>query len=70
VIEAANLAKEKDGPTVGLVGFDGGRLGELCDYIVHAVSNKGEYGPVEDIHMILDHMITSYLTFALQNGKG
>jgi len=70
VIEAANLAKEKDGPTVGIVGFDGGRLGELCDYIVHAVSNKGEYGPVEDIHMILDHMITSHLTFALQNGKG
>jgi len=69
VLDAVKYAKEKDGPTIGLVGFDGGKLAGLCDYVIHAVSSKGEYGPVEDIHMILDHMITSYLTLTLQDGR-
>lgn len=65
VIEAVKFAKEKGGITVGLVGFDGGKLVDLCDHVIHVVSNKGEYGPVEDIHMTLDHMITSFLMLAL-----
>lgn len=66
VVEAANYAKEKGGISIGLVGFDGGELSKICDHIVHIDSNRGEYGPVEDIHLILDHMITSYLMFSLQ----
>ncbi len=66
VVKAAELAKEKGGVTVGLVGFDGGRLAQICDYVVHIRSEKGEYGPVEDIHLMLDHMITSYLTMKLK----
>jgi len=66
VVEAANYAKEKGGISIGLVGFDGGELSKICDHVVHIASNKGEYGPVEDIHLILDHMITSYLMFSLQ----
>jgi hypothetical protein len=27
---------------------------------------SGDYGPVEDVHMILDHIITSYLYAALK----
>ena len=69
VIEAVKYANEKGGTTIGLVGFDGGKLSELCNHIIHAVSNKGEYGPVEDIHMILVHMITSYLMLKLSNGN-
>ena len=66
VIEAVKFANEKSGITVGLVGFDGGRLSELCDHVIHVISNKGEYGPVEDIHLILNHMITSHLMLTLQ----
>lgn len=67
VINAVNLAKEKGGTTVGLVGFeDGGRLGQICDHIIHIDSKKGEYGPVEDLHLILNHMIVSYLMLELK----
>ena len=61
VIAAARLAKELGGVTVGVIGFDGGELAQICDHVIHVPTNKGEYGPVEDIHLILDHMITSYL---------
>ena len=67
VIEAVKYANENGGTTIGLVGFDGGRLSELCDHVIHVISNKGEYGPVEDIHLILNHMITSHLMLTLQN---
>ena len=65
VITAVRLAKQLGGVTVGLVGFDGGELAQICDYVIHAYTNKGEYGPVEDIHLIIDHMITSYLRMKL-----
>jgi len=64
VVEAVKLAKELGGITIGLVGFDGGQLSSLCDHVIHIVTDKGEYGPAEDIHLILNHMITSYLMFA------
>lgn len=67
VIAAAKLAKQRRGTTVALVGFDGGTLRSLCDIVVHVRSEKGEYGPVEDIHMVLDHMITSYLWMKLRD---
>jgi D-sedoheptulose 7-phosphate isomerase len=69
VIDAVKQAKEMGGDTIGLVGFDGGALLEMCDYVIHAKANQGEYGPVEDIHMIIDHMITSFLAFKLTNEK-
>jgi hypothetical protein len=40
--------------------FDGGELLDLCDVCVHVKTAKGEYGPVEDIHMILDHLMGSF----------
>jgi D-sedoheptulose 7-phosphate isomerase len=67
VVKAVQLAKEKGGITVGLVGFTGGKLAELCDHVIHIKSGKGEYGPVEDLHLVLDHMITSYFIMALKD---
>ena len=67
VVAAARLAKEMGGVCIGLVGFDGGELGKICDHVINVVTRKGEYGPVEDIHMALDHMITTYLRSELGN---
>lgn len=51
---------------IGLVGFDDGMLKGFCDVVIYAETPKGEYGPVEDVHMILDHLITCYLIMRLR----
>lgn len=61
LVEAVKLANARGGVTIGLLGFDGGELLKLCRHSIHARTEKGEYGPVEDVHMVLDHLITSYL---------
>ena len=66
VITAVEYAKSRGGTVVGLTGFDGGRLRQLSDISLHVATEKGEYGPVEDIHMIFDHLIGSYLFAAVQ----
>jgi D-sedoheptulose 7-phosphate isomerase len=63
VIKAIEYAQQKKCRTVGLTGFDGGKLREIADHSLHVPSHKGEYGPVEDYHMIFDHIIGSYLIF-------
>lgn len=61
IVAAIEYANENGGVTVGLSGFDGGRLKQLADVCVHVTTPHGDYGPVEDIHLILDHLISSYL---------
>ncbi|MFA7086474.1 MAG: SIS domain-containing protein [Aliarcobacter sp.] len=60
IIKAAEYAKEIGTSIVGMTGFEGGRLKEIADIKFHVNTNKGEYGLVEDMHMILDHIIYSY----------
>lgn len=67
ILRAVQLANEKGGITLALVGFDGGKLAQLAHYVVQVTSPKGEYGPVEDAHLILDHAVTSYLIMRLRN---
>lgn len=59
VLEAAKTARDAGAVTVGLIGFGGGKLAELVDCEV-TVSCR-EYGPVEDLHLILDHIISLYI---------
>jgi len=69
LIEAVKLAKKMGGVTIGLLGFDGGKLAKICDYAIIVHTEKGQYGPVEDVHIFLDHMITSYLGLSLPKTK-
>ncbi len=59
VLRAIELAKERGATTIGFTGFDGGRLGPLVDVNVHVASQRIEH--VEDIHLMLEHMITARL---------
>jgi D-sedoheptulose 7-phosphate isomerase len=61
VLAAAEYARSCGVCVVGLTGFDGGRLRELADIAVHVPTNAGEYGPAEDVHMILDHLVGAYI---------
>ena len=66
VVRAIEYANANGGVTVALTGFDGGRLRDAARYGVHVPTHKGEYGPVEDAHMVLDHLVSSYLIRYLQ----
>ncbi len=70
VVKAVEYARSVGGFVIGLTGFDGGKLKDLADISIHARTEKGEYGPVEDIHLILDHLMSSYLKQRLINSPG
>jgi D-sedoheptulose 7-phosphate isomerase len=61
VLAAVEYARSCGVRVVGLTGFDGGRLRELADVAVHVPTNAGEYGPAEDAHMVLDHLVGAYI---------
>ena len=63
IICAAEWVKERDGIVMSLVGFDGGRLKEISDVVIHVKTMKGDYGPVEDVHMIMDHLLANWLQY-------
>ena len=60
IIKAVEYAKEQNTIIIGLTGFIGGKLKPLSDINFHINSENGEYGLVEDLHMILDHIIYTY----------
>jgi len=55
VVNAVEEAHKHNATTVGFTGFDGGRLGQLVDIHIHVDSQIIEH--VEDIHLMLEHMI-------------
>ena len=59
IITAVEVAKELGVKVLGLGGFTGGKLAQLADVCVVVPSN--DYGPVEDVHMIIDHILVGYL---------
>ena len=61
LLDAIDTAKKINAITVGISGFDGGKMKEMVDVSLHVPTEKGEYGPAEDAHMVLDHLISSYL---------
>lgn len=61
VLAAVEYARSCGVRVVALTGFDGGRLRELADVAVHVPTKEGEYGPAEDAHMVLDHLVGAYI---------
>lgn len=69
VLAAAEWVKEKGGKVASLVGFDGGRLADISDVTVLAETMKGEYGPVEDIHLIVNHLLANWFEYTIRLGE-
>lgn len=58
ILEAYESAVKVGASVIALTGFDGGRLRELAPLCVHVPTTRGDYGPVEDIHLMINHMLT------------
>jgi D-sedoheptulose 7-phosphate isomerase len=61
LLRAVELAKERSVITVGLLGFDGGRLLSMVDHVIWVRSEQGAYGPVETMHVLAADLITTCL---------
>ena len=59
VLRAVETARKMDAMSVGLAGFAGGRLREMADLSV--VVPGVAQGPIEDVHLILVHVLTGIL---------
>lgn len=62
LLKAVNYANQNGGITFGITAFDGGKLKEIIKNGVHITTGKKEYGPAEDAHMVINHLIGAYLT--------
>ena len=60
LIKAIEYARENNIYVVGLTAFDGGYLKNNCDLNIHVPTKIGEYGPAEDLHMVICGLVGSY----------
>jgi D-sedoheptulose 7-phosphate isomerase len=65
VLLALSYAKEMGARTIGLTGFDGGKLAEIVD--IPFIASIKDMQKVEDLHMIVVHMLMQYICRALNN---
>jgi len=61
VIKAVEYANKVGGTSIGLVGFKGGKLRDVSQICLFTPNPEKQYGPIEDLHMIVDHILVSYL---------
>jgi D-sedoheptulose 7-phosphate isomerase len=67
IVDAFKYASEAGIKTIAITGFDGGVMKKIADNNVHVPTDLKEYGPAEDLHMILDHLIGNYLMRSIRN---
>jgi D-sedoheptulose 7-phosphate isomerase len=53
--------------TVAITAFDGGQMKRVASQGIHVPTGPKEYGPAEDAHMVLDHLIGAYLMRFVKN---
>lgn len=61
LLRAFDYAKTADIKTVAITAFDGGKMKTEADEGIHVPTAPKEYGPAEDAHMVLDHLVGAYL---------
>jgi D-sedoheptulose 7-phosphate isomerase len=67
LINAVDFAKQIGIKTIALTSFDGGKLKKIADEGVHVPAEMKEYGPAEDVHMVLDHLVSAFLMRYIKN---
>ena len=61
LLRAVELARARGLVTIGVLGFDGGKLEGMVDEALVLRSEKGLYGPVESAHVVLLDIVTACL---------
>jgi D-sedoheptulose 7-phosphate isomerase len=59
VLEALALARARGAVTAALLGFGGGRARDMVDVALVAASN--DYGQVENLHLVVNHLIAAWM---------
>jgi D-sedoheptulose 7-phosphate isomerase len=62
ITKAIDVANRAGAVTVGLCGFDGGKLSKTAQHVVHIPSTRDEYGPVEDLFAVVAHTISGWIS--------
>ena len=60
LVKAVEWSKANGIYTISLTAFDGGYLKKHTDLNIHVPTKIGEYGPAEDLHMVICGLIGSY----------
>ena len=60
LIKAFDYALSVGIKTVAITAFDGGKMKAMADEGIHVPTEPKEYGPAEDAHMVLDHLVGAY----------
>jgi D-sedoheptulose 7-phosphate isomerase len=63
VLNAIRYAQAQCAQVVGILGFGGGAASEVVD--VSIVVPSDHYGIIEDVHLIINHIIVDYFKFKL-----
>ena len=63
VLKAIRYSSENGGVTIGLCGYQGGELGRMAD--IPLVVQSNDMQKIEDVHMIIVHMLMQALFKAL-----
>lgn len=61
LLRALDYARSAGIKTVAITAFDGGKMKAMADEGIHVPTEPKEYGPAEDAHMVLDHLVGAYL---------
>jgi D-sedoheptulose 7-phosphate isomerase len=61
LVKALEYAASAKIHTVAITAFDGGQMKKMAQHCIHVPTVPKEYGPAEDAHMVLDHLIGAFL---------
>jgi len=67
VLRAIDYGNEKKAKTIGLTGFDGGKLAKISQFAL--IVGADDMQKVEDAHLIISHIIMQILYNHLHKGK-
>lgn len=70
LIRAIEYAAQANIRTIAITAFDGGQMKKMAEQGIHVATAAKEYGPAEDAHMMLDHLVGAYLARIVKQCSG